>query len=370
MKVSSRHPVYLWQNPDWPHFRWDAERVTEPLCRVNNLHGELAGLMSVLGFEQRSKTQVEVLCGELVSSSAIEGVILNANSVWSSIARKLGLESYAIRAEDHYVEGLVSVMMDAVTSAGRPLTAERLFGWHSALFPTGRSGPWPITVGNWRKGDQAMQVVSGAWGKEKVHFEAPPSENVSEEMDKLIRWCNTSGLNPLLKSAIVHLWFVTIHPFDDGNGRIGRTLADMYLSFGDGEGTRYFSVSSEINREKKAYYETLESTQKGGLDITEWILWFLSCLEQAIKGALDTVNRTVGKARYWNQWSHISVNERQRKVLNRLWDGFEGKLSTSKWAKICHCSQDTAWRDIRYLMEKGMLQSSGEGGRSTNYVLP
>ncbi len=307
---------------------------------------------------------------DLMSSSEIEGVMLNPNSVRSSIARRLGLEDDGLLAEDHYVEGLVDVMLDALRNCRQQLTDERMFGWHAALFPTGRSGMHRITVGDWRRGDEPMQVVSGALGHEKVHNQAPPSSDVPGLMDRLIEWTNTAELSPFIMAAVGHLWFVTIHPFDDGNGRIGRTLADMLLARLDVDSARYYSVSAEINRNKKAYYEVLERAQKGDLDITEWLQWFFDCLENAITRALECIDQTLQKAAYWDTFRNIDINERQRKVINRLWDGFEGKLTTSKWAKICHCSQDTALRDINDLVTKGMLQPGTEGGRSANYRLP
>lgn len=307
---------------------------------------------------------------DLMSSSEIEGVMLNPNSVRSSIARRLGLEDDGLLAEDHYVEGLVDVMLDALRNCRQQLTDERMFGWHAALFPTGRSGMHRITVGDWRRGDEPMQVVSGALGHEKVHYQAPPSSDVPGLMDRLIEWTNTAELSPFIMAAVGHLWFVTIHPFDDGNGRIGRTLADMLLARLDVDSARYYSVSAEINRNKKAYYEVLERAQKGDLDITEWLQWFFDCLENAITRALECIDQTLQKAAYWDTFRNIDINERQRKVINRLWDGFEGKLTTSKWAKICHCSQDTALRDINDLVTKGMLQPGTEGGRSANYRLP
>lgn len=307
---------------------------------------------------------------ELISSSEIEGVLLNPASVRSSIARRLGIEDDGLLVEDHYVEGLVDVMLDAVRNCREPLTDERLFGWHAALFPMGRSGMYKITVADWRKGEEPMQVVSGALGHEKVHYEAPASADVPFEMERLICWCNNAGLSPFIMAAVAHLWFVTVHPFDDGNGRIGRTLADMLLSRLDADSARYYSMSAEINRNKKAYYEILERTQKGDLDITGWLLWFFDCLEKAIKRAFGTIERTVEKAVYWDKFREIEVNERQRKVINRLWDGFEGKLTSSKWAKMCGCSQDTSLRDIKDLISKGMLRNGDEGGRSSNYILP
>ena len=306
----------------------------------------------------------------LISSSEIEGVFLNPNSVRSSIARRLGIEDDNLLVEDHYVEGLVDVMLDALHNCQEPLTDERLFGWHAALFPLGRSGMHKITVADWRKGDESMQVVSGAFGHEKVHYEAPASDDVPAEMYRLIEWYNNTSLSPFLMAAIAHLWFVTIHPFDDGNGRISRTLADMSLARVDVDSARYYSMSSEINRNKKAYYEILEKAQKGNLDITEWLLWFFESLENAINRASGVIERTLQKAAYWDKFHNVEINERQRKVVNRLWNGFDGKLTSSKWAKICHCSQDTALRDINDLIAKGMLRNSGEGGRSSNYLLP
>jgi Fic family protein len=326
--------------------------------------------MSMLGFREKSHSLLTNMTDDLVSSSEIEGVTLNPNSVRSSIARHLGIEDDGMLVEDHYVEGLVGVMLDAIRNCRADLTAERLFGWHAALFPSGRSGMYKITVAGWRVGDEPMQVVSGAMGHEKVHYEAPASADVPAQMEGLIAWCNRANLSPFIMAAVAHLRFVTIHPFDDGNGRISRTLSDMFLSRLDEDSARYYSMSAEINRNKKSYYDVLERTQKGDMDITEWLLWFFSCLESAITRASTTIERTLQKAAYWDSFSTVAINERQRKVINRLWDGFEGKLTSSKWAKICCCSQDTASRDISDLITKGMLQNSGEGGRSANYILP
>ena len=370
MRRTVRHGAYIWQRKDWPEFRWDSEALLEPLSRLSQLHGLLNGRMSMLGFNEKCRSLLSAMTEELISSSEIEGVLLNPNSVRSSIARRLGIEDDGLLVEDHYVEGLVDVMLDAVRNCGEPLTDERLFDWHAALFPFGRSGMHRITVADWRKGEEPMQVVSGAFGHEKVHYEAPPSDAVPVEMERLIEWCNTSDQSPFIMAAVAHLWFVTIHPFDDGNGRISRTLADMLLSRLDEDSARYYSMSAEINRNKKAYYEVLERTQKGNLDITEWMLWFFGCLENAIVRASGIIERTLQKAAYWDEFRDVDINERQRKVVNRLWDGFEGKLTSSKWAKICGCSQDTALRDINDLIAKGMLRNSGEGGRSANYLLP
>lgn len=370
MRNERLRSVYIWQREDWPQFRWNHEALLEPLSRLSRLHGLLHGRMSMLGFAEKSRSLLSNMTDDLVSSSEIEGVILNPNSVRSSIARHLGIEDDGMLVEDHYVEGLVGVMLDAVRNCRADLTEKRLFGWHAALFPTGRSGMYKITVAGWREGEEPMQVVSGAWGHEKVHYEAPASAEVSAQMERLIAWCNTARLSPFIMAAVAHLWFVTIHPFDDGNGRISRTLADMFLSRLDEESARYYSMSAEINRNKKSYYEVLERTQKGDMDITEWLLWFFGCLESAITRASGTIERTLQKAAYWDRFSQVAINERQRKVLNRLWDGFDGKLSSSKWAKICSCSQDTASRDISDLITKGMLLNSGEGGRSAHYILP
>lgn len=369
MKRNSIHPVYIWQNGSWPNFSWDAEALLEPLARLNLAHGQLNGRMSMLGFGEKSRAHLSALTDELITSSDIEGVALNPGSVRSSIARRLGIEDAGLPAEDHYVEGLVDVMLDAIGHCREPLTAERLFGWHTALFPTGRSGMHRITVGGWRVGEAPMQVVSGAFGHERVHYEAPPSERVAMEMGRMMEWCNAMQISPFIMAAVAHLWFVSVHPFDDGNGRISRTLSDLFLARLDEHPARYYSVSAEIGRNKKSYYDILERTQKGGLDITAWLLWFFDCLECAIARAAGAIGRTLQKAGYWERFRDVALNERQRKVVNRLWDGFEGKLTTSKWAKMCHCSQDTALRDINDLVAKGMLRRSDENGRSAHYLL-
>lgn len=369
MKQCLQPNIYIWQRQDWPKFRWNADAILEPLTNLSHLHGLLNGRMSMLGFNEKKQSELYAMTEELLSSSEIEGMFLNPNSVRSSIARQLGMEEDGFLVEDHYVEGLVDVMFDALSNCHEPLTKERLFNWHAALFPLGRSGMHQITVADWRKGDQSMQVVSGAYGHEKVHYEAPASCDVPIEMNRLLEWYNLSQLSPFLKAAVVHLWFVTIHPFDDGNGRISRTLSDMSLARLDEDSARYYSMSAEINRNKKAYYEILERTQKGDLDITPWLLWFFDCLEKAINRASEIIERTLQKTAFWEKFQETEINERQRKMVNRLWDGFNGKLTTSKWAKICHCSQDTALRDINDMIAKGMLTKSGEGGRSCNYFL-
>lgn len=370
MRNIHRHGTDIWQQPDWPDFKWDSDALLEPIQRVSRLHGLLSGRMSMLGFNDKAGSMLSAMADELISSSEIEGMTLNRDSVRSSIARRLGIENNGIPAEDHYVEGLVDVMLDATTNCNEPLSDERLFGWHAALFPLGRSGMYKITVAYWRRGEEPMVVVSGALGHEKIHFQAPPSAAVPAEMERFINRCNTSEHSPLIMAAVAHLQFVTIHPFDDGNGRLGRTLADMFLARLDGGDGRYYSMSAEINRNKKAYYDVLEQTQKGGLDITAWLLWFTGCLESAISRALEGIDGVLRKTAYWDRFRDTDINERQRKIINRLFDGLEGKLTTSKWAKMCKCSRDTALRDINDLLAKGMLRDSGEGGRSTNYLLP
>lgn len=369
MHPQFKRPIYIWQQPEWPQFRWDSERLLEPVSRVSSLHGQLKGQMAMAGFAEQEHAQLEALTSELVASAQIEGITLNPVSVRSSIARRLGMDYDGLLSEDHYVEGLTQVMADAVTNSRHPLTADRIFDWHHALFPMGRSGMYRIAVGEWRTGQEPMQVVSGPLGRQRVHYEAPPSEAVPEMMQALIDWCNTADLAPFIMAGVVHLWFVTVHPLDDGNGRLSRTLADMMLARLD-DNARYYSMSAEINRNKSGYYDILERTQHGTLDITPWLLWFMEHLESAIRRALDTVRQTMDKAVYWQQMAGVDINERQRKVINRLWDGFEGKLTTSKWGKICHCSQDTALRDINDLIVKGMLVVAPGGGRSTNYTLP
>ncbi len=369
---SRNRAVYIWQQEDWPNFRWDADALIVKLALVSELHGRLAGKFSVLAEADRDRTLLTSMAEEVVSSSQIEGVTLNPESVRSSLARRLGIEEASQSSDDHYVEGLVEVMLDAVRGGSMPLTEERLFDWHSALFPTGRSAGRRIVVAGWRQGDEPMQVVSGPLGKETVHYEAPPSECVPGEMRQFIDWVNTAQLPVYIKSGIAHLWLVTIHPFDDGNGRMSRTVADTVLSQAHSDGNSYFSVSAEIVREKKSYYEVLEKAQKGGLDITSWLQWFLDCLFRALQHTDDTLCAVLRKSVYWRHFNErgVTVNERQRKVVNRLWDGFFGKLTTSKYAKMCHCSQDTAARDINDLIGKGMLAKGQSGGRSTSYALP
>ena len=362
--------IYIWQQPTWAQFKWDNERLMTLLAEVRNLEGRVMGLMEGAGFSVQNAASLNVMVEDVLRSSEIEGELLNADRVRSSIARHLGIETEGLPEPDHYTEGVVQVMLDAVRNSDKPLTHERLFNWHAALFPTGRSGIHPITVAAYRVGEEPMQVVSGAMGREKVHYEAPASVDVPAMMDEFLSWINSKQeIDPILKAAIAHLWFVAIHPFDDGNGRITRTITDMLLTKADGMPHRFYSMSAEILRERKGYYEALEKTTTGTMDISLWLEWFLQTLRNAIMRSEATVKRVVAKASFWQQNREVAMNERQVKVVNKLWDGFDGKLTTSKWAKIAKTSQATALRDITDLVDKGVLVVAGEGGRSTNYLL-
>jgi Fic family protein len=361
---------YIWQHKEWPAYNWDSDRLISLLSDVRNLEGRITGLMSGLGFDMQNSTSLEVMTEDVLRSSEIEGVLLNADKVRSSVARHLGLSFEGLPEPDHYTEGVVQVMIDAVKSCKKPLTTQRLFNWHAALFPTGRSGMYQITVASYRTGDEPMQVVSGAFGKEKVHYEAPASADVPAMMDIFLDWTeNESMTDPVLKAAIAHLWFVVIHPFDDGNGRLARTITDMLLSRADGMPHRFYSMSAEILREKRGYYEVLEKTTTGTTDITLWLDWFLQTMKKALEHSESTVQRVVAKSSFWSRNREVAMNERQVKMVNKLWDGFNGKLSSSKWAKITRTSQATALRDITDLIDKGILMSSENGGRSAHYLL-
>ena len=364
-------PIYIWQYPEWPSFTWNDSRLIALLSEVRNLEGKIQGMMDGLGFNVQSMTALNVMTEDVLRSNEIEGVILNSDKVRSSIARHLGIDTAGLPQPDHYTEGVVQIMMDAVTNCNKPLTPERLFNWHAALFPTGRSGMYPITVGAYRTGSEPMQIVSGAMGKEKVHYEAPPSDVVPDMMTDFLRWINSDNTvtDPVLKAAVAHLWFVAIHPFDDGNGRLTRTITDMQLAKADGFPLRFYSMSAEILREKKTYYEILEHTTSNSTDITEWLEWFLNTMKSSILRAEETVKRVVCKSSFWQRHREIPMNERQVRVVNMLWDGFTGKLTSSKWAKITKTSQATALRDITDLIEKGILTAAADGGRSSNYLL-
>jgi len=366
-----RKSAYIHEKPGWPEFTWSSDRLASTLAAVRHKQGRLLGSMETLGFELRTEANLTVLTSDVVESSAIEGEKLDADQVRSSIARRLGLETAGLPRASRDVEGVVEMTLDATRSFEKPLTKKRLFAWHASLFPTGRSGMREIAVGVWRPKEAGpMQVVSGPYGRERVHFEAPDAHRLDLEMIRLIKWFNApTSVDPVLKAGIAHLWFVTIHPFEDGNGRIARAIADMALARADGTKDRFYSMSSQIESERKDYYLQLERTQRGDLDITNWLIWFLECLGRSIDHAEQTLAAVLCKARLWQRINRRPVNDRQRLVINRLLDGFKGFLTTSKYAKIAKCSTDTALRDIRELLERGVLVQNPGRGRSTSYRL-
>ncbi len=363
--------MYIHELSNWPRFEWDRERLTAPLADIRHRQGRLTGHMEALGFNLQQEAVLETLSADVLKSSEIEGEKLNAEQVRSSIARRLGIDIGALKPADRNVEGIVEMMLDATRHYDQPLTAERLFAWHASLFPTGRSRMHQITIGTWRHDNTgAMEVVSGPIGKQRVHFQAPAASRLDQEMQAFLNWFNTSApIDPVLKAALAHFWFVTIHPFDDGNGRIARAIADMALARSENSPQRFYSMSAQIRQEREAYYSILEQTQQGTLDITPWMKWFLDCLGRAIDGAQTTLGSILAKARFWEETAGVQINDRQRLVLNRLLDGFEGKLTTSKYAQLAKCSHDTALRDILALVERGILVRNPAGGRSTSYAL-
>ena len=368
MKQNGKRATYIWQHTDWPTFKWNIAEVDEMLISVQSRQARLLGTLSALGFDLQKQTALESMTEDVLRSSEIEGELLNRDSVRSSIARHLGISLPTTGGNDHYIEGIVQVAIDAVKNCYEPVDKERLCNWHAALFPTGRSGMYRITVADWRQGDDPMLVVSGALGKERVHYEAPPSSAIPLEMNRFLQWFNgNKPTNQLLKAAVAHLWFVAIHPFDDGNGRMTRTLSDLLIA--RETGIQCYSVSAEILRNRKEYYNILEKTTCDGTDITAWVLWFLQRIEAAIVTSEQRLQGTLRKTEFWSQHADNDFNERQRKVINRLYDGFEGPLTSSKWAKICHCSPDTALRDITALIDLGVLVKAPSGGRSTHYTL-
>ncbi|MCD6587972.1 MAG: Fic family protein [Candidatus Fermentibacteraceae bacterium] len=362
---------YIYQHEEWPDFIWDIETLSNLLADVRNTQGRLTGKMEALGFNLQNEAFLETLTADVLKSNEIEGIVLDKQAVRSSIAHRLGIDAGGLPPSDRNIEGIVDVMFDATGNFEEPLTKERLFGWHYAMFPMGRSGMYEITVGSWRNDSTGpMQVVSGAMGKEKVHYEAPPAELIDNEITVFLNWFNNkTDIDPVLKAGIAHLWFVTLHPFEDGNGRITRAITDMLLARSDGLPRRFYSMSSQIQKQRKSYYEILERTQKGKLDITEWINWFLNTLRKAITNSEDTLALITRKHRFWNTYGTRIKNERQKRLLNKLLEGFTGNLTTSRWAKIAKCSQDTALRDIQDLIDKGILVQSSSGGRSTKYKL-
>jgi len=364
--------TYIHELAEWPEFTWDTQALAKALAAVRHKQGKHLGKMEVLGFDLRTEASLTALTSEVVKSSAIEGEDLDTDEVRSSIARRLGLDVAGLLKPGREVEGIVEMMLDATRNFEEPLTPERLYGWQAALFPTGRSGMVRITVGAWRTGEAGpMQVVSGPMGRERVHFQAPDAEHLDAEMENFLDWFNRpSNIDPVMKAAVAHLWFVTIHPFDDGNGRIARAIADMALSRADGSKDRFYSMSSGIEVERKEYYIQLESAQRGSLDITSWLAWFLGCLDRAMDASDTMLGSVLHKARLWQRINIKPANERQRKVINRMLEqDWQGHLNTSKYAKLAKCSPDTALRDIKELLDRGVLVKNQGGGRSTSYRL-
>ncbi len=363
--------MYIHERKEWPEFVWDQAKLANLLAEVRHLQGRLLGRMEGLGFQLREEATLQTLTRDVVKTSAIEGEKLNERQVRSSLARRMGLDIGALPNTDRNVEGIVAVILDATRNHDAPLTTERMFSWHAALFPTGRSGMQRIVVGAWRtKESGEMQIVSGPIGREIIHYEAPAHDVLDKEMNRFIQWCNTAqDIDPVLKSALAHFWFVTIHPFEDGNGRIARAIADMLLARSERSSQRFYSMSSQIQRERSNYYVVLEDCQKGTLDITRWIDWYLNCQQRALQASEGILATVLAKAEFWRTHADNSFNERQRLVLNRLLDGFKGKLTSSKWAKVSKCSQDTALRDIHDLLDRKVLAKDQAGGRSTSYTL-
>lgn len=363
--------TYIWQASDWPIWRYDIARLAAPMAAVSLAQGRLLGRLADVGLGLRDTASLAALTEDVVRSSEIEGESLNVASVRSSIARRLGVDIGALAPVDRHIEGMVEVVLDATANYKMPITAARLFAWHAALFPTGYSGLSKITIGQWRD-DVAgpMQVVSGPIGRQRVHFQAPPARELPDEITRFLNWINgPADEPPLLRAGLGHLWLLTLHPFDDGNGRIARALGDLLLARADASPQRFYSLSAQIQRERKRYYEMLEQTQKGSLDVTEWLLWFLESLQRAVMQAHSSLDAVLQRARFWQTYAGMAFNERQLKMLTRLLEGFEGKLTSSKWAAIAKCSPDTALRDINELMQRGILQKSPAGGRSTSYEL-
>ena len=363
--------TYIWQANDWPSWRYDLAALATPLADVSRAQGLLMGRLADVGMALRDQASLSALTEDVIKTSEIEGEQLNVESVRSSIARRLGVDIGALAPVDRHVEGVVEMVLDATANCDAPVTRDRLFGWHAALFPTGYAGLAQINVGGWRDDTSGpMQVVSGPLGRQRVHFEAPPAAKLKSEIKRFLAWANGASKDaPLIKAGLAHLWFVTLHPFDDGNGRIARAVGDMFLARADGSPQRFYSLSAQIQRERKAYYDILERTQKASLDVTEWLAWFLDTLHGAVDQAQHTLDAVLAKAQFWQRLAMTPLNARQVKMLNRLLDGFEGKLTSSKWAMIAKCSMDTALRDITELLALGVLRKSAAGGRSTSYEL-
>jgi Fic family protein len=362
---------YIWQAPDWPNWQFSLADLAVPMAEVSRAQGLLIGRLADVGMTLRDQASLAALTEDVVKTSEIEGESLNVQSVRSSIARRLGVDIGALAPVDRHVEGVVDMVLDATRNRDSPLTAERLFGWHAALFPTGYSGLAKINMGTWRDDTSGpMQVVSGPISRQRVHFEAPPADRIDVEMTRFLNWANATPQEPpLIRAGLGHLWFVTLHPFDDGNGRIARAIGDLLLTRADGSGERFYSLAAQIQRERQAYYDILEQTQKRSMDVTAWLSWFLETLHRALDQAHDTLDAVLAKARFWQRLAEVPLNERQIKLLNKLLDGFDGKLTTAKWAAIAKCSPDTALRDINDLLMRGVLRKTEAGGRSSSYVL-
>jgi Fic family protein len=371
LRMNRGDQAYIWQQPDWPGWRYDAQRLSPLLSQVHHIQGLLLGRMRNLGLSQSKEATLLMLTSEVLKTSEIEGELFIPDTVRSSVARRLGMEVGAVAPQDRRVDGVVDMVLDATQNFQEPLTRARLFGWHEGLFPTGYSGDIEIRVGEWRDDAKGpMQVVSGPLGREKVHYEALPADSVPKEMSTFITWFNhDQNLDPFVKSGLAHLWFVTIHPFEDGNGRIGRAVSDMVLARSEQSPQRFYSLSAQIRKERKTYYTLLERTQKDSLEVTEWLEWFLGALVRALKNAEESLNTVLTKARFWQHWAGTALNPRQINLLNRLLDGFDGNLTSKKWAVVAKSSPDTALRDITDLITKGLLVKAPAGGRSTHYQL-
>jgi Fic family protein len=369
--MNSGDYTYIWQASDWPNWRFDLARLAAPMAEVSRAQGVLTGRLADVGMALRDEASLAALTEDVVKTSEIEGERLDVQSVRSSIARRLGVDVGALAPVDRHVEGVVEMVLDATANSESPITKERLFGWHAALFPTGYAGLSRINVGGWRDDTSGpMQVISGPIGRQRVHFEAPPANRLEADTGRLLDWLNGPVEEPpLIRAGLGHLWFVTLHPFDDGNGRIARAIGDLLLARADGSRQRFYSLSAQIQRERAGYYEILERTQKRGLDVTEWLLWFFDALHRAVDQAQFTLDAVLTKARFWREWAAAPFNERQARLLNKLLDGFDGKLTSGKWAAIAKCSSDTALRDINDLLTRGVLRKTEGGGRSTSYEL-
>lgn len=363
--------MYVYKRKGWPEFEWDSKLIESQIGKVRNLQGRLVGKMESLGFDLRNEASLTILTNEVVKSHEIEGEILNNDEVRSSIAVRLGIETVGLVEASRSIDGVVEMMLDATQKYSEKLNEERLFGWHNCLFPSGRSGMHKILVGKWRdKSSGPMQVVSGAMGKERVHFQAPESGSLKKEMSSFLKWLNSvKKIDPVIQAGIAHFWFITIHPFEDGNGRIARAITEMLLCRSDELSQRFYSMSAQILKERKSYYKILETSQKGSLDITKWLDWFLSSLSESIKESEQVLGKVLRKHKFWNKFAQTEFNERQRKVINKLFDGFNSKLTSSKWARVNKCSRDTALRDIQDMESKGILRKMSGGGRSTSYEL-